>query len=194
MGRIRMATLADTGALLELYAPYILTTCISFEYTVPTLEEYRERIAAISREYPYIVYEEGGRLLGYAYAHRYLERIAYSWDVEVSIYLAPEAQGRGVGKRLYAVLEELLQLQQVKNLYACITGDNYHSIALHQSLGYKLVGTFSKAGFKQGRWLDVVWLEKAVASKLEAPQPLVPFFRLPAQQIEKVLERVNKQA
>ena len=191
-GKIRLATLADTEALLKLYAPFILETNISFEYEVPTVEEYRARIAAISAVYPYLVYEEEGHILGYAYAHRYLERVAYSWDVEVSIYLAPAGQGRGLGKQLYRALEQLLALQQVKNLYACITGDNDHSIGLHQSLGYRLVGTFPKAGFKRGRWLDVVWLEKSLEAKLGAPQPLIPFVQLSQLQVEAVLEQVNK--
>ena len=191
-GKIRLATLEDAEALLEVYRPFIMETCISFEYEVPSLEQYRQRIEAISREYPYLVYEKEGRLLGYAYAHRYLERMAYSWDVEVSIYLAPEAQGRGLARLLYQGLEQLLALQQVKNLYACITGDNEHSIGLHQSLGYQLVGTFTRAGFKQGRWLDVVWLEKALEPKEEAPQPLIPFAQLEALQVEQVLALVNQ--
>ena len=191
-GKIRLATLEDAEALLEVYRPFIMVTCISFEYEVPSLEQYRQRIEAISREYPYLVYEKEGRLLGYAYAHRYLERMAYSWDVEVSIYLAPEAQGRGLARLLYQGLEQLLALQQVKNLYACITGDNEHSIGLHQSLGYQLVGTFTRAGFKQGRWLDVVWLEKALEPKEEAPQPLIPFAQLEALQVEQVLALVNQ--
>ena len=192
IGKIRLAELADTEALLQLYAPFILDTCISFEYEVPSLEKYRERIASISEEYPYIVYEEQGKILGYAYAHRYLERVAYSWDVEVTIYLAPEGQGRGLGRHLYNALEKLLTLQQIKNLYACITGDNAHSIGLHKALGYHLVGTFQKAGYKKGRWLDVVWLAKAIAPRDDAPLDFIPFHQLQKKLVEQTLQQLNK--
>ena len=116
--KIRQVQLSDAEQILKVYAPFITDTCISFEYVVPSVEEFAQRIAGISAEYPYIVLEADGEIVGYAYAHRYLERVAYSWDVEVTIYLAPKVQGKGLGVILYDALETLLALQNIKNLYS----------------------------------------------------------------------------
>ena len=190
--KIRQVQLSDAEQILKVYAPFITDTCISFEYVVPSVEEFAQRIAGISAEYPYIVLEADGEIVGYAYAHRYLERVAYSWDVEVTIYLAPKVQGKGLGVILYDALEKLLALQNIKNLYSCITGDNTHSIEMHRSMGYELIGTFPKAGFKHDRWLDVVWMAKTIGEKENAPLALVPFSEVEAGAVEKVLEEVNK--
>lgn len=191
--KIRQVQLSDAEQILKVYAPFITDTCISFEYVVPSVEEFAQRIAGISAEYPYIVLEEDSEIVGYAYAHRYLERVAYSWDVEVTIYLAPKVQGKGLGVILYDALEKLLALQNIKNLYSCITGDNVHSIEMHRSMGYELIGTFPKAGFKHDRWLDVVWMAKAIGEKENTPLPLVPFAEVETNAIEKVLEEINKE-
>ena len=190
--KIRQVQLSDAEQILKVYAPFITDTCISFEYVVPSVEEFAQRIAGISAEYPYIVLEADGEIVGYAYAHRYLERVAYSWDVEVTIYLAPKVQGKGLGVILYDALEKLLALQNIKNLYSCITGDNTHSIEMHRSMGYELIGTFPKAGFKHDRWLDVVWMAKTIGEKESAPLAVVPFAKVEASAVEKVLEEVNK--
>ena len=189
--KIRTVQLSDAEAILQVYAPFITDTCISFEYVVPSVEEFAQRIASISAEYPYIVLEEDGEIVGYAYSHRYLERVAYSWDVEVTIYLAPKVQGKGLGVILYDALEKLMALQNIKNLYSCITGDNVHSIEMHRSMGYELIGTFPKAGFKHDRWLDVVWMAKAIGEKENAPLPFVPFAEVEESKIEEVLGKVN---
>lgn len=189
--KIRQVQLSDAEQILKVYAPFITDTCISFEYVVPSVEEFTQRIASISAEYPYIVLEEDGVIVGYAYAHRYLERVAYSWDVEVTIYLAPRVQGKGLGVILYGALEKLLALQNIKNLYSCITGDNVHSIEMHRSMGYELIGTFPKAGFKHDRWLDVVWMAKTIGEKENAPLPLVLFSEMQASVVEKVLQVFN---
>ena len=189
--KIRTVQLSDAEAILKVYAPFITDTCISFEYVVPSVEEFAQRIASISAEYPYIVLEEDGEIVGYAYSHRYLERVAYSWDVEVTIYLAPKVQGKGLGVILYDALEKLMALQNIKNLYSCITGDNVHSIEMHRSMGYELIGTFPKAGFKHDRWLDVVWMAKAIGEKENVPLPFVPFAEVEASKIEEVLGKVN---
>ena len=189
--KIRTVQLSDAEAILKVYAPFITDTCISFEYVVPSVEEFAQRIASISAEYPYIVLEEDGEIVGYAYSHRYLERVAYSWDVEVTIYLAPKVQGKGLGVILYDTLEKLMALQNIKNLYSCITGDNVHSIEMHRSMGYELIGTFPKAGFKHDSWLDVVWMAKAIGEKENAPLPFVPFAEVEASKIEEVLGKIN---
>ena len=189
--KIRTVQLSDVEAILKVYAPFITDTCISFEYVVPSVEEFAQRIASISAEYPYIVLEEDGEIVGYAYSHRYLERVAYSWDVEVTIYLAPKVQGKGLGVILYDALEKLMVLQNIKNLYSCITGDNVHSIEMHRSMGYELIGTFPKAGFKHDRWLDVVWMAKTIGEKENAPLPFVPFAEVEANSVHEVLNEIN---
>ena len=189
--KIRTVQLSDAEAILKVYAPFITDTCISFEYVVPSVEEFAQRIASISAEYPYIVLEEDGEIVGYAYSHRYLERVAYSWDVEVTIYLAPKVQGKGLGVILYDALEKLMALQNIKNLYSCITGDNVHSIEMHRSMGYELIGTVPKAGFKHDRWLDVVWMAKTIGEKENAPLPFVPFAEVDASKIAEVLGKIN---
>ena len=189
--KIRQVQLSDAEQILKVYAPFITDTCISFEYVVPSVEEFAQRIASISAEYPYIVLEEDGEIVGYAYSHRYLERVAYSWDVEVTIYLAPKVQGKGLGVILYDALEKLMALQNIKNLYSCITGDNVHSIEMHRSMDYELIGTFPKAGFKHDRWLDVVWMAKAIGEKENAPLPFVPFAEVEENAVHEVLNEVN---
>ena len=190
--KIRQVQLSDAEQILKVYAPFITGTCISFEYVVPSIEEFTQRIAGISAEYPYIVLEADGEIVGYAYAHRYLERVAYSWDVEVTIYLAPKVQGKGLGVVLYDALEKLLSLQNIKNLHSCITGDNVHSIEMHRSMGYELIGTFPKAGFKHDRWLDVVWMAKTIGEKESAPLAVVSFAEVEVSAVEKILEEINK--
>ena len=157
---IRMAQVSDVPAMLQIYAPYITDTTYSFEYTVPTQEAFTQRFQSISRDFPWLVWEEEGRVLGYAYGSLPFERAAYAWCGEVSIYLAPEAWGRGVGRRLYGALEALMAQQGYRKVYALVTTENAGSMAFHQKVGYHIRATFEDCGFKHGRWLGVVWLEK----------------------------------
>lgn len=172
---LRLATAADAAELLKIYAPFVESedrnlSDVSFEYEVPTVEEFAGRIRDISAAYPYIVCEYEGRLIGYVYAHPYIQRAAYQWGAEVTIYLAPEGQGVGLGRVMYTALENLLRLQGIKTLYSCITASNKHSVKMHEALGYKIIGTFEKTGFKHGHWLDMVWMEKRIADLPAAPQ------------------------
>ena len=133
---------------------------VSFELAAPDVEEFRQRIQDISKQFPYLVGEVNGQILGYVYCHPYRERLAYQWAVEVTIYLAPAGQGKSLGRLLYETMEKLLCLQGVTMAYSCITVGNDHSIKMHQALGYRLIGTFTNSGYKNGQWLDTVWLEK----------------------------------
>ena len=157
---IRVAAEADVSAILEIYAPYVKDTTITFEYEVPTKPEFLNRFRTISRDYPWLVWEEAGEILGYAYASRPFERAAYSWCAEPSIYLRPSAQGRGIGRRLYLALEELLKIQGYRVLLALITGENQHSVGFHKKLGYSICGEIHRCGWKFNRWLNVFWMEK----------------------------------
>lgn len=159
---IRLAQRADIPRILEIYAPYVENTTYSFEYETPSLEAFTQRFEAITAQFPWLVWEEKGRVLGYAYASAPFERAAYSWCTEPSIYLAPEIQGKGVGKLLYLVLEELLRLQGYRVSYAIITTENRHSVDFHAAMGYTHLATFPNCGFKHGRWLGTIWMEKTL--------------------------------
>ena len=110
-------------------------------------------------------------VLGYAYAHRQAERAAYQWNAELSIYLDPACTSRGLGRRMYAILLELLRLQGIRTAYGCVTLSNEKSNRLHLGMGFSLVGVYHNAGYKCGRWWDVAWYEKSLASYGEAPAP-----------------------
>ena len=159
---IRAATEQDIPRILSIYAPYITQTAISFEYTVPTLEEFTQRFQKITANFPWLVWEENGQVLGYAYGSLPFERAAYQWVCSASIYLCPEAQGRGVGKKLYAALEEILQKQGYRKVYAVVTTANEASIAFHQAVGYHITATMPDCGYKFGKWYGTVWMEKAL--------------------------------
>ena len=117
---IRPATLADAEILRDIYAHYVEETEVSFEYTVPTVAEFTERMKDIMKRYPYIVAEEAGEAVGYAYASPFHEREAYSWSAELTVYLRKDQRGRGRGRLLYEKLEQILRAQNITNLYACI--------------------------------------------------------------------------
>lgn len=173
---IRIAVAADVPQMLAIYGPYVEQTAYSFEYTVPTQEQFTQRFLKYTKQCPWLVWEEDGRVLGYAYGSLPFERAAYAWCVEVSIYLAPEIHGRGIGRKLYAVLEEILWQQGYRVIYSLITSENKPSLAFHQKVGYQFCTELSGCGLKFGRWLGVVWMEKR-SNSVEIPEhPPVPWF------------------
>lgn len=189
---LRLAQVADAEALLKVYAPFVASedralSDVSFEYEVPSVAEFAERIKNISAGYPYIVCEQEGEAIGYVYAHPYIQRAAYQWGAEVTIYLAPAGQGWGLGRVMYTLLEDLLRLQGVVTLYSCITASNEHSVGMHTAMGYKIIGSFNSTGFKHGHWLDMVWMEKVIAPHPKAPQPIKTFGELPQVVVAKLL-------
>ena len=164
---IRRVSFIDAEKLLDIYRPYVLGTAITFEYDVPSLEEFQERIRKITEKYPYLAAEVCGEIVGYAYASTFKDRAAYNWCVETSIYLKQDFHGKGIGRKLYEALEEELRIQGILNANACITyadsEDEYHtngSMHFHEKMGYQLVGRFHKCGYKFGKWYDMIWMEK----------------------------------
>lgn len=171
---IRKATLADVPAMLEIYAPHVLNTINSFEYEVPSVETFSQRVSTYTQQFPWLVWEEDGCVKGYAYASLPFSRPGYRWCCEVSIYLAPETQRKGIGKKLYAVLEHILWQQGYRTIYAVVTGENKGSLAFHEKVGYEFFANFSKCGYKLGHNLDVIWLQKqsnAVEMPTQFPIP-----------------------
>lgn len=167
-----MATAADVPAMLDVYRPYILETAYTFEYSVPTEAEFAARFARIHRFFPWLVWEEDGRITGYAYADRAFERTAYQWCADLSIYLSPAAQGKGVGRQLYGLLEDFLRRQGYCLAYGIVTSANAHSCAFHQALGYREAARFDQCGWKFGQWYGTVWYEKRLRSGSPASQPI----------------------
>ena len=157
---IRPAADKDIPAILEIYAPYVESSTATFEYDVPCLRSFTQRFYTITAQFPWLVWEEDGRLLGYAYASAPYERAAFRWCAEPSVYLRPEAQGRGIAQQLYTVLEAILEKQGYQVLYALITAENDRSIAFHKKMGYCLQANFPRCGYKFNRWLGLVWMEK----------------------------------
>ena len=165
----RTATINDAQRLLEIYGYYVKHTAISFEYEVPSVEEFRKRIGRTLERYPYFVLEEEGRVLGYAYAGPFKARAAYDWSCELSIYLDKDCRGKGYGRMLYAALEDRLKAQGIQNLYTCIAfpdvEDEYlttNSAEFHEHMGYHRVGLFRQCAYKFGRWYSMIWMEKIV--------------------------------
>ena len=172
---IRIATEADVPAILSIYAPYVEHTTVSFEYDVPCRREFMQRFYDITAQFPWLVWEEAGEILGYTYAAPPYTRAAYRWCAEPSVYLKPEARGRGIGRKLYAALEEILKLQGYQLLYALVTQDNLPSLSFHQKLGYGQKVLFENCGYKFGRWLGVYWLEKRLVSVKSPKSFPIPF-------------------
>lgn len=169
---LRMATLEDAEHILGIYAPYCRDTVITFEYEVPTLEEFQGRMKNIMEKYPYIVALQDEKIVGYAYASAYRTRAAYQWDVESSIYVDRNCTASGVGTALYARLLELLKKQNIRNVYACVTLPNEASERIHAKFGFAYAGMLHRAGYKAGEWQNVGWFEKHLEYEGEIPEPV----------------------
>ena len=176
---LRLATVQDVPRILEIYRPYVESTACSFEYNVPGLADFTQRFLGITSQFPWLVWEENGIILGYAYGSRPFERKAYQWCAEASIYLCAEARRKGIGKKLYAALEQLLQRQGYRKIYAIITEANDASIAFHRKVGYCHTATMPACGYKQGKWYGIVWMEKDVNTWDIPSREPVPIHEVP---------------
>ena len=166
---IQRVTEDDAQELLSIYSPYVRDTAISFEYEVPSVSEFKERIISISSAFPYIKAVENGSIVGYAYATTFKNRQAYDWSVEVTVYVRADKRGMGIGKKLYEMLEHYLKNMGILNMNACIAvtskPDSHLTNAsryFHEKMGFKLVGTFHKSGYKFDTWYDMIWMEKLI--------------------------------
>lgn len=179
---IRVATPEDGKKLLEIYAPYIRETAITFEYEVPSVEAFSRRIESTLETYPYLVAEKDGEILGYAYASQFHPRAACQWDVETTVYIKQDKKMQGLGKALYEALEAILRDQNYLNLNASIAyveaDDPYvtkDSIQFHERMGYQKIGEFHKCGYKFGRWYNLIWMEKHIGEHEEYPRKTIKF-------------------
>ena len=179
---VRDAKIEDAARILEIYAYYVEYTVISFEWDVPSLEEFENRMRDIMKKYPYLVIEQDGKIEGYAYAHAFVGRAAYDWSSELTIYLDHNARKGGLGRRLYEELADRLKKMGILNLYACITcpdrEDEYvtrNSMEFHSHLGFRQVAEFRSCGYKFGRWYNMIWMEKMIGGHGEQPEEIIPF-------------------
>lgn len=156
---VRYATDQDVEAITRIYNYYITDSVITFELDAISKKEMNERFKSISSVYPYLVGLVDDEVIGYAYAGRWKERKAYDNTVETSIYLANNATGKGYGKELYSHLLREIKNQKIRLAIGGVTLPNEASVKLHESLGYKFVGKFTKVGYKFNQWLDVGYWE-----------------------------------
>lgn len=184
--KLRPAVPADGAALAQIYGQYI-DTPVTFECVRPTDEAFTQRIRQITAQYPYLVCEQDGEIAGYAYAHRQMEREAYQWNAELSIYLDAGHTSAGLGRRLYQALLELLKLQGIHNVYGGVTIPNEKSERLHLGLGFRRIGTYRHTGYKCGAWWDVAWFERELLPCAERPKPVIPIGELPQAAVDQIL-------
>ena len=183
-------SLSDAQAILDIYTPYILYTDVTFECTVPTIEEFFIRIKHYTEQFPYLVYEIDGEIAGYSYAGKQREREAYQWNAEISVYVAEKYQQLGIAGKLYSALFRVLTLQGYKTAYGCITFPNDKSIALHNKFGFTQTAMFRQTGYKLGKWHDAVWLEKQLGEYEPEPVPPTPFCQLDEKLVNSILDNI----
>ncbi len=166
---IRTVTVDDAKEILKIYRYYVENTAVSFEYEVPSLDEFKSRIENTLKKYPYLAAVYKGEIKGYAYAGAFHPRAAYRWSAETTIYVAHDVQKCGIGRKLYDALEQELKKMGIRNLYACIgypkEEDEYltkNSAQFHEHLGFLQAGRFQQCGCKFGRWYDMIWMEKII--------------------------------
>lgn len=183
--KIRIATTDDAEKILEIYSPFVEKTAVSFEYEVPSLEKFRQRMKHILKRFPYLVAELDCEIVGYAYTNFFAERAAYQYCVEASIYLKNDVHRQGIGRKLYEQLEKFSRAQNFVSMYAKIANvdddDEFltnTSLKFHESLGFKIVGKMCRCGFKFNRWYDMLILEKVLAERVEKPKPILKFSSL----------------
>lgn len=183
---IRVATAEDAKSIQRIYTPYVEKTAITFEYDIPSIDDFQQRIINILKDYPYLVAIEQEQIIGYAYASLFHSRAAYKHSAEVSIYIDKNWHKKGIGNQLYQELENRLIKQNVFVLYACIStterkdDENLSdaSICFHRKMGYTLVGRHNLCGYKFNKWYSVIWMEKLITDRVDKPNAFVPFSEL----------------
>ena len=186
---IRPATPEDGAALCAIYRPYVMETAITFICQEPTADSFSAKIKSIIPQYPFIVYEENGRALGYAYASALRPHDAYQWDAELSVYVDRSSHGKGIGRKLYSALLALLHFQGYQTVYGVISLPNEKSLKLHEAFSFETLGIFPRSGFKLGKWHDIIWLQKTLGNFPDHPLPPTPFSRLDENAVQEILHR-----
>lgn len=178
--KIRTAKVEDAEKLLDIYSYYVEKTAVTFEYEVPSVEEFQERIRHISAHYPYLVAEEEGKIIGYSYADCLRPRAAFGWDVEMTIYLNHDIRRNGLGRRMYTLMEDILREQGVVNAVSLITKpideySDFNSVQFHERMGYKHSGELKDCGYKFNRWYALLYMDKQIGTPQEEMAPIRDF-------------------
>jgi phosphinothricin acetyltransferase len=193
--QLRIATPADAAGILSIYAPYCHSTKVSFEIVAPSEQEMQSRIERILVKYPWLVAENGGSIAAYVYASQHRERAGYRWAVDVAVYVAREQHRGGLGRALYGALFDILREQGFFKAFAGITLPNAGSVGLHEAVGFRKVGVFSRVGYKLGDWLDVGWWQLDLQPEVDNPPEPVDFRILrDRESVKAVLADANKLA
>ena len=174
MSGVRVAVETDASAIAAIYAPYVRETAISFEETPPEPYEMAARMASILEVYPFLVFDDGERVLGYAYGSSHRSKPAYRWSVETTVYVDGQAHRKGIGRLLYVELLDLLTQQGFHSAFAGIVPPNEKSIGLHEAIGFSHLGTFAEIGFKFGKLQDLGWWRRTLSPGTPAREP-IPF-------------------
>lgn len=190
---LRLAEIGDAEQILDIYAPYVLHTAITFEVDVPEIEDFRQRINDAAESYPYLVCEIEGRIVAYAYAHRYLARAAYDWNAELSVYVKEEyCRHCHIGTALYTALRDILRLQNMQNLYGLVADTNVRSFALHKKIGFKKIATYNKIGYKFGQWHNVSVFEMSLGEHKTPAQRTLAVKEIGGDKIKEILQYCQK--
>ena len=186
---LRMAVPADAPAMAAIYAPYVRETSISFEYEPPSPEEFTRRVEATLPQYPWLVCEADGKIVGYCYASPHHERAAFQWDAELSAYVDARFHRMGIASRLYKAITALLAAQGYYRLYSLITVPNPVSVGFHGAYGFSLIATYPATGYKLGAWHDMVVMERPLRELQEEPKPPVSWRELDPMFVEMCLSQ-----
>jgi len=167
--RVRLATAGDAAGVAAVYAPYVLETAITFETVPPSVEEIRGRIERLSATHAFLVCAAGDAILGYAYTSPHRERAAYRWATDCTVYVARDAQRRGIGRALYTALLPITAARGYVASYAGITQPNRSSVGLHEALGFRALCVYRAVGHKLDAWHDVGWWVRELAPRAAQP-------------------------
>src|SRR5262245_36865159 len=186
---IRLANENDAEGILSIYAPYITDTSFTFEAEVPSIKDFAGRIKSYLDYWPWLVDEVDGRIAGYAYGSKYRERAGYQWCVECSVYIHDDFQRKGIARKLYATLFELLKKQGYRNVYAVINLPNDKSVRLHESCGFNWFANYENVGFKLGKWKTVGWWLLTINEYGDEPSPPLKFSDLEPALVQAALNK-----
>ena len=185
----RLAQVGDAKEIYDIYAPYVANTAFTFEYEAPGIPALMDRIINTMNTYPYIVCLIDGHVAAYTYASRHMVRAAYQWNAELSVYVDGRFRGMGIGTALYTAIIEVLKLQNVQNIFACISRDNTSSRRLHENMGFEIVGLHRNAGYKLGKWHDIVWMERCIGTHDADPKAFKGIQEIDGCMIDEILKR-----
>jgi L-amino acid N-acyltransferase YncA len=188
MNLLRLASPGDAEAILEIYAPYIENTSLTFETEVPSVTAFADRIKKYLHSWPWLVCEREGKIIGYAYASQYRERTAYQWSVECSVYIKDEYHRAGIARSLYSALFGILKQQGFRNVYAVINLPNDKSVAFHESCGFNYFATYEQVGYKLGQWKNVGWWRLILNEFVDEPAAPILFSQLDKQFLPSLLK------